>query len=318
MTRARWTVWLEFALVFVALAAVGGLATIYVNHSGWTLYYGDAEAHLDIARRVVDSRFPGYDQIGTVWLPLPHALMLPFVRNNALWHSGLAGAIPSSACFVCAGMFLYAAMRRATRSSAVATASLGLFVLNPNLLYLQATPMSEAVVLAALMALLYFTVVFAETRSYAAVAGAAIASLAASLARYEGWFVIPFVAVFLILAGRGWRRLLAPLLFCAIAVLGPAYWLAHNWWLYANPLEFYNGPYSAVAIYRRELAQNMAPYRGDHNWQLAALYYTEAIRLCAGLTAVVIAIAGLAGALWKRIFWPLIFAALPPIFYVWS
>ena len=39
---------------------------------GYVLYYGDAEAHLNIARRIVDSRTPGPEQIGTVWLPLPH------------------------------------------------------------------------------------------------------------------------------------------------------------------------------------------------------------------------------------------------------
>ncbi|MGP0071000.1 MAG: glycosyltransferase family 39 protein [Bryobacteraceae bacterium] len=311
-------IWLELALVCVSLTAIGGLATVYVNHSGWTLYYGDAEAHLDIARRVMDSRRPGYEQLGTVWLPLPHLLMLPLVRNDALWRTGLAGAIPSSACFVCAGVFLYAALRRAARSSAVALASLGLLALNPNLLYLQATPMTETVALAALMALLYFTVLFHQTQSLAAVMGAGIASIAASLARYEGWFVIPFVALYFLIVGRGWKRFGAAALFCAIAVLGPLYWLAHNWWLYSNPLEFYNGPYSAVAIYRRALAQNMAPYRGDHDWQMAALYYLTALRLCAGLTVVVIAIAGLAGVLLKRVFWPILFAAIPPLFYVWS
>ena len=311
-------IWLELALVFVSLTAIGALATAYVNHSGWTLYYGDAEAHLDIARRVVDSRRPGYDQLGTVWLPLPHVLMLPLVRNDALWRSGLAGAIPSSACFVCAGVFLYAAMRRATHSSSVALASLGLLALNPNLLYLQATPMSEAAALAALMALLYFTVLFHQTQSFAAVIGAGVATIAASLARYEGWFVIPFVAIYFLIAGRGWKRFVAPAVFCAIAVVGPLYWLAHNWWIYSNPLEFYNGPYSAVAIYRQALARNMAPYRGDHDWQMAALYYLTALRLCAGLTVVVIAIAGLAGVLWKRVFWPVVFAAIPAFFYVWS
>jgi hypothetical protein len=311
-------IWLELALVFVSLAAIGASATAYVNHSGWTLYYGDAEAHLDIARRIVNSRTPGYDQIGTVWLPLPHVLMLPLVRDDGLWRSGLAGAIPSSACFVCAGLFLYFAMRRAAYSSAAAVASLALFALNPNLLYLQATPMSEAVVLAALMALLYFTVLFHHTQSYAAVIGAGIASIAASLARYEGWFVIPFVALYLLIAGRGWKRLGAAAIFSVIAVLGPLYWLGHNWWIYSNPLEFYNGPYSAVAIYHRALAQNMAPYRGDHDWPMAALYYSTAVRLCVGLTAVIIAMAGVAGALWKRVFWPVWFAALPPLFYVWS
>jgi hypothetical protein len=309
--------WLELALVFISLAAIGGLATAYVNHSGWTLYYGDAEAHLNIARRIVDSRRPGYDQIGTVWLPLPHLLMLTLVRNDNLWRSGLAGAIPSSACFVCAGVFLYAAMRRAAHSSAVALASLGLLALNPNLLYLQATPMTETVVLAALMALLYFTVVFRETQSFAAVIGASLASIAASLARYEGWFVIPFVAVYFLVVGRK-HRIYAALLFSSMAALGPLYWLGHNWWIYSNPLEFFNGPYSAMSIYRRALAQNMAPYPGDHDWQAAWLYYRTAVRMCAGWAAVIVAIAGLIGVIHKRVFWPVLLAALPPLFYIWS
>src|SRR5579862_1206706 len=116
-----------------------------VSRSGWTLYYGDAEAHLNIARRILDSRTPGYDQIGTSWLPLPHLLTLALVTDDRLWRNGLAGAIPSSVCFVLAGVFLFAAMRRATASSAAGFAALGLFALNPNLLYLEATPMTEPV-----------------------------------------------------------------------------------------------------------------------------------------------------------------------------
>lgn len=310
-------IWLELALVLLAMAAIGGLATAYVYHSGWTLYYGDAEAHLNIARRIVDSRRAGYDRIGTVWLPLPHLLMLPLVRNDQLWRNGLAGAIPSSACFICAGVFLYAAMRRAAQSSLVALASLGLLVLNPNLLYLQATPMSEAVFLGALMALLFFTIVFRETHSLWAVLGAGVASIAASLARYEGWFLIPFVMLYFLIAGRK-NRIEATLLFLTIAVLAPFYWLGHNWWLYSNALEFYDGPYSAMSIYRRALAQNMVPYRGDHDWQAAWLYYRTAVEVCAGWTAMIIAVAGLAGVILKRVLWPILFAALPPVFYIWS
>lgn len=310
-------IWLELALVFASLAAIGALATAYVNRSGWTLYYGDAEAHLNIARRVVDSRNPGYDQLGTVWLPLPHLLMLPLVRNDRLWHTGLGGAIAASACFACAGIFLYTAIRRAARSSAVALASLGLLALNPNLLYLQAIPMTETVVLAALMALLYFTVRFRETQSFAVVIGAGLASIAASLARYEGWFVIPFVAVYFLIVGRK-RRFAAALMFSAIATLAPLFWLGHNWWIYSNPLEFYNGPYSAMSIYRRALAQHIMPYPGDHDWKSASLYYLTAIRLCAGWATVAIGMAGIACALFKRLFWPVLFATLAPAFYVWS
>lgn len=308
---------LELALIFAALAALSASATAYVFRSGWTLYYGDAEAHLNIARRVVDSRDPGYEQIGTVWLPLPHVLMLPLVRDDGLWRSGLAGAIPASVCFVCAGVFFFAAMRLATGSTAAAVASLGLFACNPNLLYLQATPMSEPVFLAAFMALAYATVAFHETQSWSAVAGAGFAALAASLSRYEGWFLIPFVALYFLIAARR-HRLLAALVFGAIAALGPLYWLAHNWWLYSNPLEFYNGPYSALSIYQRALNQNMSPYPGDHDWWKAWQYFSTAAERCVGLGLAVVAALGLAGAVRKRLFWPLALAALPPVFYVWS
>ncbi len=177
--------------------------------------------------------------------------------------------------------------------------------------------MTETVVLAALMALLYFTVVFRETQSFAAVIGAGVASIAASLARYEGWFVIPFVAIYFLVVGRE-HRIYAALLFSALAALGPLYWLGHNWWIYSNPLEFYNGPYAPLSTYRRALAQNMAPYPGDHDWRAAVLYFLTAVRLFTGWIAVIIGIAGLVGVFQKRLFWPVLLAALPPLFYVWS
>jgi len=102
----------SWLIVLVSLAVLSAGAVAFVQWHGWALYYGDAEAHLEIARRVVDSRTPGYSQIGTVWLPLPHVLMLPLVANDWLWRTGLAGAIPSAICFVVAGLFLSAAMPR--------------------------------------------------------------------------------------------------------------------------------------------------------------------------------------------------------------
>ncbi len=308
---------LELALVWAGLIVLSAAATALVYHFGWTLYYGDAEAHLNIARRIVDTRTRDYDQLGTVWLPLPHLLTLTLVWNNRLWRSGLAGAIPASACFVAAGVFLFAAMRRATHSSAAALASLGIFALNPNLLYLQSTPMTEPVSLACLMALLYFSVRFRETQSLGAVAAAGVASLAASLTRYEGWFVIPFAACYFLVAARR-RKIATVLIFAAIAALGPLYWLGHNWFVYSNTLEFFDGPYSARSIYQQTLVANARPYPGDHNWRQAWLFFRAAARLCAGWGAVAVAPVGLIGALWKRFFWPILFAALLPVFYLWS
>ena len=87
-------------------------AISWFHHTGSTLYSGDAEAHLDIARRIIDSRTPGWSQIGTTWLPLPHLLMIPLVRNDWMWITGLAGAIVSGVSITIAAAFLFAAVHR--------------------------------------------------------------------------------------------------------------------------------------------------------------------------------------------------------------
>src|SRR5450755_3702234 len=122
------------AIVLAALVAISGAAIAVFYLNGRLLYYGDAEAHLNIARRMVDSRTPGYDQVGTVWLPLLHWLILPLVRVDALWVNGMAGAIPSALAFLLAGMFLFAAARRIFDCTSAAVAAVGLFALNPNVL----------------------------------------------------------------------------------------------------------------------------------------------------------------------------------------
>ncbi len=307
----------ELLLAFLILAALSVTAAAWFLNQGYILYYGDAQAHVNIARRVVDSRTPGYFQIGTVWLPLPHLLTVPFVRNDDWWRSGLAGTIPSSFCFVLAGVFLFLSARRVFGGRAAAVTAAAVFALNPNLLYLQSAPMTEPMFFAALAATLYFTVRFRETQSAGSVLGAGAAVLAATLIRYEGWFLIPFVSLYYLRAARR-RRVIYAVLFGAVASLGALYWLAHNWWYYGDFLEFYRGQWSAQAIYRRALEGGMARYPGDNEWGKAWLYFEEAVRLCAGWPLVLLAAGGIAGALIRRAYWPLLLLALPPLFYVWS
>ncbi len=279
---------------------VSACAAWFCFAHGWLEWYGDAEAHLNIARRLFDSQTPGYDQIGTPWLPLPHLILVPFVRVDGLWYSGLAAAFPSAACFVIGGTFFFAAIRRIFDSTAAAVAGAALLALNPNLLYLQSTPMSEPVFLAAIAALLYFSV-----REWPAAAG--IAACAGALTRYDGWFLIPFVAAYFLTKSRR-----DAVVFCLIAGSGPVYWLAHNWWLTGDALYFFRGPGSAAAI------QGNAYYPGKQNWRLAILYFCTAAELCAGPVLALLALAGAVAALVRRAFWPLLLLALPPIFYIWS
>jgi hypothetical protein len=298
--------WEYVAIAFVLLI-IGVLAAMWHHAHGYPLYYGDAESHLNTARRIIDSRTPGYDQIGSPWLPLPHVLMLPFVGNMDLWRTGMAGTIPGVACFVLAGTLLFAVARLILGGFAAGLAAALLFGLNPNILYLQATPMSEPVYLAMIAGVAFFAVRGNPV-------AAAMFSCGASLTRYEGWALIP-VVVLVLLFTRGFR---SAFLFGAIASIPPLYWLAHNWWYYGNALEFYNGPYSAKMIYQRAVEANMQRYPGDHDWPRALQYYRAAAKLCAGTALIWIGSLGFLAAIVRRAWWALAILTVPAAFFVVS
>lgn len=290
----------EYAAAALLLTAIGVLAAVWHHSQGYPLYYGDAEAHLNIARRVVDSRTPGYDQIGTVWLPLPHVLTMPFVRSLDLWRSGMAGTIPGVACFVLAGTLLFGAARLSFGFFAAGLTATLLFALNPNVLYLATTPMTEPAYFAAVAGVMFFTLRGNPV-------AAALFSCAASLTRYEGWALIPVVALVFLIT-NGWRR---AFLFGAVASLAPLYWLGHNWLYFGNPLEFYNGPGSNIQI-------NRGPYPGEHDWPKAWLYYRSAVQLCAGWGLLAIGVLGVAAAMYRRAWWPVAILAVSPAFVMLS
>jgi len=298
----------KLALVVAVLAVMVSTAALYwVAAHGYTLYYGDAEAHLNIARRIWDNREPRYGEIGTVWLPLPHILMLPFTWSDTLWRTGLAGAIPSALCYIAACVLFFASLRRTFGSLFAAAAGTAVVALNPNLLYLQSAPMTEAVFFMSLAGILYATV---HERPLLA----AGFTLAGTLTRYEGWFLIP--AVFLYFVMR--KRYVHALLYGTVASAGPVYWLLHNWILYGNALDFYNGPWSPKAIYQRQLDGGMSPHPADGNWLQAAHYYLETARLAVGEPLLVLGLLGACWALWRGRRWPVWLLAMPPAFYIWS
>jgi hypothetical protein len=298
--------------VIVLCAAAISLGSAFgVYHAGWLLYYGDAESHLNHARRVLDSLTPGVEQLGTVWLPLPHLLMLPFAANDILWRTGLAGAIPSTICFITATTFLFAATRRLTGSFGIGAAAAAVFALNPNMLYLQAIPMSEPVFFMALLGLFYFLVQFQQKRSVISVVGAGGMALAATLTRFERWLLLPLAAVVLVATACNRAKWSVPL-FLAIAAIGPLAWLAYNWWVSGNALEFYNGPYSPKAI------QAGIPYPGQGNWRLAFIYLLSAGKLTSGAPLFWLGWAGCIVLISKRIVWPAALLAAAPLLVICS
>ncbi len=190
--------------LLAAFACALGIAAAFVYfRAELTLSHYDTKGHLVVARRIIDSLTPGWGQIGAVWLPLPHVLNALPVQVDALYRTGLSAVAISILSFTLAAYAMAKLVLLATGSRAGAAVAVAVFATNPNLLYLQATPMTEPLLIALTMwsvLRLYEWVVRGEPRPPA---GAGWVLAAACLTRYEAW---PVTAVALVATSWAWWR----------------------------------------------------------------------------------------------------------------
>ena len=178
-----------FRFIFAASFIAGALAAFWYGRRGLALTHYDARAHLTVARRLVDNLTPGWRQLGGVWLPLPHLLDLPLVLSDWAFRTGIPATLASVIALSVGLAALARWMVRETGSLEAACVAAVLILGNPNVLYLQSTPMTEPLLLGlSLVALLAVDGWIRDPDSPTArAAGPALAALC--LTRYEGWFV---------------------------------------------------------------------------------------------------------------------------------
>lgn len=288
-------------LVWLAIF-ISVFSFLFYNRQGDVLLYGDAVAHINIARRVFDSKTQGLLQLGTVWLPLPHLLILPFIVSKQMWQSGSGGSIPSMAAFVLGTLGIFRLVRTllsqdgkvdAAASIAAWSAAI-LYCANPNLIYMQATAMGESLYLALFIwAVVYFgDFVYGDANASRSLTKCGLCLAAACLTRYDGWFLAAALVVAAAVAAFRPPALqqdqtTSPLVasshaalvkFALLAAFAPVLWLAYNAAVYRNPLEFANGPYSAKAIEQKTATVN--PAKG--NFLAAGSYFLKAAELNVG------------------------------------
>ena len=130
-------------------AAVGGaIVALRYHRLGLTLSHYDARGHLVVARRIVDSITPGWQQVGAVWLPLPHLLNAVPVQIDTFYRTGASAVAISIVAFAIATGAIAWIVLQQTQSAGAALVATAAFAFNPNVLYLQATPMTEPLLLA--------------------------------------------------------------------------------------------------------------------------------------------------------------------------
>src|SRR4051794_18556170 len=135
-------------LTACAAAVLGMFAAWHYHRLGLTLSHYDARGHLVVARRIADSITPGWQQIGAVWLPLPHLLNAVPVQVDVLYRTGASAVAISIAAFAIATGSIAGIVLIATESAPAAVAGAAVFALNPNVLYLQSPPMTEPLLMA--------------------------------------------------------------------------------------------------------------------------------------------------------------------------
>src|SRR4051812_35882509 len=345
----------EIFLVGQIAAMVSIAAFFYHLRHDDLLLYGDAVAHINIARRVIDSRTPGLLQLGTVWLPLPHLLTLPFVWSTWMWQTGVGGAIPSMLAYVVGvigafrlvrdGLVYLPGFRAEARVSAWFAALV--YALNPNLLYLQATAMTETIYLAAFVWATVFLSEFVQhlyagkdDRARRSLLWCGVGLLLAMMTRYDGWFTAAVFGALMVvvlvrasvrsglgplyfLRDRDWRRTVVG--FVLLLAITPPAWFAYNAHQFKDPLAFARGPYSARGIEARTHNPGGWHHPGWNAPRVAATYFVESAKLNVAaydrparmwLYAALLASVMLAGFI--RPLWPWLLLWIPVPFYAVS
>jgi hypothetical protein len=191
--------------VFAATLAGGALAALFYQSLGLTLSHYDARGHLIVARRIFDSITPGWQQIGAVWLPLPHLLNAFPVQIDVFYRTGLSAVAISVLSFAAACAAIAWIVLSLTESIPASIAGTLVFALNPNIVYLQATPMTEPLLLALTVIGVGLVLAWAQmddaadARDVGVRAGIVLAL--ACLTRYEAWPV-----AYASLAAAAWAR----------------------------------------------------------------------------------------------------------------
>jgi hypothetical protein len=151
-----------------------------------------------VARRILDSLTPGWQQIGAVWLPLPHVLNMLPVQIDAWYRTGASAIALSVASMALASWALATLLVRITGSVVAGATGTVLLLANPNVLYLQSAPMTEPLLFGTCLLAVAFTADWIDRGAQSPPRAAGWAIVAACMTRYEAW---PITAALIALAG---------------------------------------------------------------------------------------------------------------------
>jgi hypothetical protein len=303
-----------------AFISLGAFLFFYL-HGQQHLSYYDAIARLNTARKMIDSVTPGVGQLGGIWLPFPQALMVPFIWNDFLWRTGIAGYIISGSSFVIGAVYLQKAVYVLTKKRKISLLIWFLFVSNVNILLLQTMAMSESFFFCFFILTIYYLVLWIQRQRIGDYLLCAISVMALTLTRYEGYFILlgVFIVIFIECVRRYTLRNKERiegmvLLFGTLAGFGIILWSIYSALFYKDPF-FWMHAYTPVSP--EAIAANRSLYNQDYGiinptlWQSLEIFSSVSLWTSGVFTVIM----GLIGILWfivrpVRLFLPLLIISL--------
>lgn len=284
----------KLILISVILICLSAISFIYYLNNNLGLAYNDARSHLDIGRRVVEGLKPGLAQLGSVWLPLTHILMIPTIWNDFMWHSGLSGALQSMVAYVATSVIIFYYLKKLGVSGFASLVGMLVFAFNLNVLYLQSTAMTELLLIATMTAGAYELLLWYEKEKLTDLILTGFWVMLSTLIRYDGWFLLLISTAFIgLYALKKYNFTTAKgmvIMFSVLGGFGVVLWFIWNLLIFKDPFYFAYGPYSA---HTQQLQLEQAGVLvTKHNLMLSIKIYLYSIMYNAGILPFALSVIG--------------------------
>src|ERR1700733_11929711 len=282
-------------ILFFILSMISIATYLYYLSNGLGVAYNDARSHLDIARRVVENLQPGFAQLGSVWLPLPHLLATLTVWSNFMWHTGLAGALESMISYVATGILIYQILKVFGVSQLGRLTGALIFAMNLNILYMQSTAMTELLLLGTMTAGVYELIQWHREDNMLRLVKSSFWIMLSTMIRYDGWFLLFFATILIVIQAyrkHGYKAAEgAFFLFATLAGFGIFLWFFWNWIIFKDPFYFITGPYAA-ATQQQQIA-SAGLLTTQHNIPFSLKTYLYAVVYNEGMLQTILAAIGM-------------------------
>jgi len=173
------------------------------------------------------------------------------LRTNVFYTAGLGMTAISMFCYCMLGFYMFKFVSELTKSQTAGVIAWLVVMLNPNILYLQSTSMTELPMYFGVLVSMYsFWRLTKEPSSLKWIFWSGVSCFIMTTIRYEGWVLLVTQAGLYILILLHSRMKIGSVIghfsqWGFISMVGIVGWVVWNITIFGNPLEFQNGQYSA-------------------------------------------------------------------------